>query len=136
MVVNGALLTDEQHELRLLPAAGSVAAGRRWVQNEAEVAGVGGDVLDVLEVLTSELVSNAVVHGPQDGVVRVRAHVLDDVIRVSVGDDSQVRPVPRAADPGDLHGRGLILVEALATAWGVDVHPADGKDVWFELAIA
>jgi hypothetical protein len=38
-------------------------------------------------------------------------------------------------EPTDEHGRGAFLVDALANDWGADVHPEDGKTVWFEIDI-
>ncbi|MEV5319430.1 ATP-binding protein [Streptomyces sp. NPDC052687] len=85
----------------------------------------------VAELLTSELVTNALVHTDDDAVLT--ATVGPRGLRVEVRDFVARRPTPRvpAADDGT-HGRGLILVEALAADWGVRPH-AVGKAVWFEL---
>ncbi|MFF5444056.1 ATP-binding protein [Streptomyces sp. NPDC012888] len=89
------------------------------------------DTAEVAELLTTELVTNALVHTDQGAEVGIR---LDDArLRVEVRDSADKRPRPYVpiADDGT-HGRGLLLVQALADAWGVDPL-ADGKVVWFEL---
>ncbi|MEU8587522.1 ATP-binding protein [Streptomyces sp. NPDC048664] len=86
---------------------------------------------EIAELLTSELVTNAVIHTDRDAVLTatVSAHGL----RVEVRDFVARRPRPRRPDIDDgTHGRGLILVESLADAWGVRAHGV-GKAVWFEL---
>ncbi|AYA21026.1 ATP-binding protein [Streptomyces alfalfae] len=86
---------------------------------------------DVAELLTSELVTNALVHTDDDAVVT--ASVGPRGLRVEVRDFAGNRPEPRAPDPDDsTHGRGLVLVQSLADAWGVRAHGV-GKAVWFEL---
>lgn len=88
------------------------------------------DAIDVVELLTSELVTNAVEHAGSPA--RVAAAVLGARIRVSVSDDD---PTPlQVATPaaGAEGGRGLALVEALSLSWGIDVTPS-GKTVWFEI---
>ncbi|WP_369212684.1 ATP-binding protein [Streptomyces flavofungini] len=86
---------------------------------------------DVAELLTSELATNALVHTDRDAIVT--ATVGPRGLRVEVRDFVGTRPEPRvpAADDGT-HGRGLILVQSLADAWGVRAHGV-GKAVWFEL---
>ena len=54
------------------------------------------------------------------------------MVRLRVEDNSSVRPVVRTAAPDAATGRGLFIVEQLATQWGVDLH-RDGKSVWVEL---
>ena len=86
---------------------------------------------DVAELLTSELVTNALVHTDHDAVLTVT--VGPRGLRVEVRDFVARRPrlrVPKADD--GTHGRGLVLVQSLADAWGVRVHGV-GKAVWFEL---
>ncbi|MEU6218792.1 ATP-binding protein [Streptomyces sp. NPDC047022] len=86
---------------------------------------------EIAELLTSELVTNALIHTDQEAVLTatVSAHGL----RVEVRDFVARRPRPRMPDIDDgTHGRGLILVESLADAWGVRSHGV-GKAVWFEL---
>ncbi|MFG3282282.1 ATP-binding protein [Streptomyces sp. NPDC048111] len=86
---------------------------------------------DVAELLTSELVTNALVHTEHGAVVT--ATVDEDGLRVEVRDFVAALPTPHAPSDGDgTHGRGLLLVEALADAWGVCEHGM-GKVVWFEL---
>ncbi|MBV2355737.1 ATP-binding protein [Streptomyces sp. J2-1] len=86
---------------------------------------------DIAELLTSELVTNALVHTDDDAVLI--AVVSEHGLRVEVRDFVPRRPLPRvpvAAE--DTGGRGLLLLESLADAWGVRPHGA-GKSVWFEL---
>ncbi len=94
---------------------------RRWRCAEA---------LDTIELLVSELVTNAITHAASAAEVAV---VLQpERIRIEVADESTELPKPREAGPRDASGRGLALVEELATAWGVDVR-GEGKTVWFEV---
>ncbi|MFE4593224.1 ATP-binding protein [Streptomyces laurentii] len=86
---------------------------------------------DVAELLTSELVTNALVHTDHGAVVT--ATVVPEQLRVEVRDFVPGIDPPRVpyADDGT-HGRGLVLVEALADSWGVE-NQGVGKVVWFEL---
>jgi anti-sigma regulatory factor (Ser/Thr protein kinase) len=85
----------------------------------------------VAELLTSELVTNALVHTDDEAILT--ATVGPRGLRVEVRDFVARRPRLRvpAADDGT-NGRGLLLVQSLAAAWGVRPH-AVGKSVWFEL---
>ncbi|CCK26538.1 regulatory protein [Streptomyces davaonensis JCM 4913] len=86
---------------------------------------------EIAELLTSELVTNALVHTDRDAVLT--ATVGPRGLRVEVRDFVARRPrlrVPTADD--GTHGRGLVLVQSLADAWGVRPHGV-GKAVWFEL---
>ncbi|MFJ9815704.1 ATP-binding protein [Streptomyces sp. NPDC101151] len=89
------------------------------------------DRSEIAELLTSELVTNALVHTDDDAVLT--AVVSPRGLRVEVRDFVARRPRLRAPDTGeDTHGRGLVLVQSLADAWGVRPHGV-GKSVWFEL---
>ncbi|MDK1345597.1 ATP-binding protein [Streptomyces sp. 378] len=86
---------------------------------------------DVAELLTSELVTNAIVHTDHDAVLTVT--LLPRGLRVEVRDFVARRPRLRVAVPDEgTNGRGLLLVQSLADAWGVRPHGV-GKAVWFEL---
>ncbi|WP_030338603.1 ATP-binding protein [Streptomyces sp. NRRL S-1022] len=86
---------------------------------------------EIAELLTSELVTNALVHTDDDAVLT--AVVEDGGLRVEVRDFVARRPEPRACGTDDdTHGRGLLLVQSLADAWGVRPHGV-GKSVWFRL---
>ncbi|MCX4765802.1 ATP-binding protein [Streptomyces sp. NBC_01275] len=86
---------------------------------------------ETAELLTSELVTNALVHTDDDAVLT--ATVGPDGLRVEVRDFVARRPSPRMPRTDDgTHGRGLVLVQSLADAWGVRTHGV-GKVVWFEL---
>ncbi|MFJ3927420.1 ATP-binding protein [Streptomyces sp. NPDC090022] len=89
------------------------------------------DAAEVAELLTTELVTNALVH--TDHGAEVSAAWADARLRVEVRDFTARRPRPYVptADDGT-HGRGLVLVQSLADAWGVDPL-GGGKVVWFEL---
>ncbi|MBV7695909.1 ATP-binding protein [Streptomyces sp. TRM70350] len=86
---------------------------------------------EIAELLTSELVTNAIVHTDDDAVLT--ATVEPRGLRVEVRDFVARPPRPRMANADEhTHGRGLVLVESLADAWGVRPHGV-GKSVWFEL---
>jgi len=89
------------------------------------------DLLAAVEVLVSELATNAVRHARTLFTV---AAVWDGLtLRVQVSDASPLSPRPRrAARPDREGGRGLLLVDAIATDWGVDLHPR-GKTIWFAM---
>jgi len=108
----------------------SSSAARRFVRQA--LRDVPADVGDAAALLASELASNACQHAATDFVVRVD-HTADRV-RVEVSDTGPGQPVPRAPTAGELSGRGLRIVDALADDWGVAARP-DGKVVWFTLAI-
>ena len=88
------------------------------------------ELCDDATLIVSELVSNAVRHAGT--VIGLRLRRTDRGIRLEVTDGS-VRPIRRTT-PGvlDEGGRGLALVDALATHYGVEGHPG-GKTVWAEL---
>lgn len=83
------------------------------------------------ELLASELVTNALVHTDHGAVFT--ATVAASTLRVEVRDFMAGLPVPHTpAAHLDTHGRGLVLVQSLADAWGVCTYGV-GKVVWFEL---
>ncbi|WP_189932537.1 ATP-binding protein [Streptomyces sulfonofaciens] len=86
---------------------------------------------ETAELLTTELITNALVHTDDEAVLT--ATVGPHVLRVEVKDFVDRVPRPRApgADEGT-NGRGLLLVQSLANAWGVRAQ-GSGKVVWFEL---
>lgn len=88
--------------------------------------------LEVLLLLLSEVVTNAVLHARTGGAVTAAA--TDDGVRVEVSDGSTSRPVRRPFTEMSPTGRGLHLLDRLATSWGIDDVAAGGKVVWFEVA--
>ncbi len=89
------------------------------------------DTAHAAELLASELVTNALLHTDHGAVVT--ATVASSTLRVEVRDFMAGMPVPRqAVSHLGTNGRGLLLVQSLADAWGVRTH-GDGKVVWFEL---
>lgn len=88
------------------------------------------DVTDVVMLLVTELVTNAVLHAQTS--VRVRVEVSGPRVRIDVQDQSPTMPELLSDSPESLSGRGLLLVERLADRWGYEPHPS-GKTVWFEI---
>lgn len=85
-------------------------------------------LVDDALLLTSELVTNSVLHGGPPLVVAVDCD--GERLLVRVRDGSPDVPSVREAAQGDESGRGLALVAALSEEWGVEPDP-DGKYVWF-----
>jgi len=110
----------------------SVGAARRFVRDVLMSRSVPEEVVDTVELLTSEIVTNAILHGRAEPKLVVE--VGDGVVRVGVHDMSPELPVRRATRPDDVSGRGVLIVEELALAWGVEPERGGGKRVWFEVA--
>lgn len=92
--------------------------------------------VETVVLLTSEVVSNVVQHAgphrPDDEFV-LSVEMTDDLVRVEVTDQHPGSPRADAPDRADgLSGRGLLLLDVLASAWGV-VPKDKGKVVWFEV---
>jgi DNA-binding NarL/FixJ family response regulator len=128
-VVDGVLFSASTGLPRDTASAGSA---RRFV-DEVLASWDCGPLLDDLQLLVSELVTNAVVHAGSEAQVAVR--LLPDALRVEVvdrGGPSLGATVPGPERVDAESGRGLFLVDRLARAWGVE--PIDGgKSVWFEV---
>ncbi|WP_244188612.1 ATP-binding protein [Streptomyces yokosukanensis] len=121
-------------ELPAQPAA--VAAARRVVRELLAAWGTPEGRRDDAALVTSELVTNALVHTAGDRIV-CRLHDTADRVRIEV-EDREGGPVPPAArrpGPDDPHGRGLLLVDALSRDWGVTPIPGrPARVVWAELS--
>jgi anti-sigma regulatory factor (Ser/Thr protein kinase) len=112
-----------------LPASAS-SAGLARVLVRSALAGFETQLVEVAELLVSELVTNAVAHARSAPVMRI--DVTGDAVRVMVADAAPgpVEVADAAQDaPG---GRGLLLVDSLAASWGWSPTP-EGKRVWFTL---
>ncbi|MCG7529309.1 ATP-binding protein [Streptomyces sp. OfavH-34-F] len=112
----------------------SVAAARRLTKARLGEWHAGGDTREAAVLIVSELVTNAVVHTASARVL-CELRCLEGRLRVSVQDQGHQPGGPclgRGAD--DEHGRGLLLVDSLATAWGSrDAGDGSGRIVWAEL---
>ncbi|MGZ8599596.1 MAG: ATP-binding protein [Actinomycetota bacterium] len=118
----------------VLPA-GPVAVGEARRHVRSRLAGIlpTQAVADV-ELLTSELVSNAVRHALLNGNGTIGLSIESEsaTVRISVVDSGEgFDPTKRARDPGpDEGGWGLFLVEEMSDRWGIDESP---HGVWFEI---
>lgn len=101
---------------------------RRFVRDV--VGDAAADLLASVELLVSELVTNAVVHAL--GEPEIGVQLSERAIRVEVADDTPALPHRRTPDALRPGGRGLLLLDRVASRWGVDPRPG-GKVVWFEL---
>jgi anti-sigma regulatory factor (Ser/Thr protein kinase) len=124
------------------PEPKAAAAARRFVRDTLQawvVTGADGGhgLVDDAVLLTSELVTNAVVHAGTP--VQVTCRLADGAVEVVVSDGHPGRLVPEASEyeavPSErTGGRGLLMPAALASAWGVAYGRAS-KAVWFRLAL-
>ncbi|MEV5043558.1 ATP-binding protein [Streptomyces griseoincarnatus] len=96
-------------------------------------------VADDLTLGAQELMANAVTHGCRGQAVRkftLKASCLRGRVRVEVQDPSPDLPLRRSASDDCEGGRGLVLVNEVATRWGFQPGPGQGKTVWMELDAA
>ncbi|MFW6691968.1 ATP-binding protein [Streptomyces sp. MAR4 CNX-425] len=112
---------------RMFPrSARSVRRARDFVAARVRA----GDRADDIRVCVSELVTNALRHTPAGHLFLVRVLAQEHLVHVEVHDAG--RGEPRLCAPADTddHGRGLLLVAALADDWGTADRDGPGKVVW------
>jgi anti-sigma regulatory factor (Ser/Thr protein kinase) len=101
---------------------------RRWLA-ESFGEDLDGLVRETAQLLISELVTNAIVHG--QGRVEVHAELNPDRLIVEVSDEGPgFTSTVRERDPNTAGGCGLRIVEKEASRWGIC---EDAAEVWFEL---
>lgn len=115
-----------------LPSQPSSARLARRLARGA-MGGCAEPVVETAELLITELISNAVRHAASPPVMRI--DVESGTVRVAVSDTSPKTPDVRQPDLEAEGGRGLLLVESLATSWGW-TRTSDGKQIWFTLDAA
>lgn len=113
---------------------GSAREARRFVEAALGRAGVQDQALaDRLTLATSELVTNAVVHAGSEAEVQIT--VDQAFVWLEVADKSAALPERTPPSVTSTQGRGLVLVDALARAWGVAPASAGfGKSVWVQVS--
>jgi anti-sigma regulatory factor (Ser/Thr protein kinase) len=118
------------HDVPPDPAA--VAHARRFLRNTMDDWDIGEETTDAAELCLSELVTNAVIHAHSGCSVRVL--VEQGILTTTVRDNGAptAGALEHADDPLRVHGRGLELVDVLATRWGSELNTV-GTTVWFVL---
>lgn len=103
---------------------------RLFVREALAITDASADIVDSAVLLVSELATNVTLHARTDLQVTLRFD--DNVLWGEVKDWNSRLPQPCLAPEGATTGRGLALVDAVATRWGIE-RDEDGKLVWFSL---
>jgi anti-sigma regulatory factor (Ser/Thr protein kinase) len=122
--------TGGMSTLNLEPVVESTPVARHWIA--AHLRDLPSEVTGYAALLTSELVTNAVLHAATPMCLTL--HILPDRIRVDVADGNPAFPALKEYGRDAATGRGLTLFNSLASDWGVQA-VAGGKIVWFELPV-
>jgi anti-sigma regulatory factor (Ser/Thr protein kinase) len=115
----------------LPPEPASATRARQLAREQLRVA-CSSVVLETVALLVTELVTNAILHARTPLTLVIETDT--DRVRLRVEDSSRQQPQVRRYDTDAVTGRGLALVERLASAWGVET-TATGKVVWCEIAM-
>ena len=118
------------HAMAADPVA--VSESRRFLRRTLENWGIDDETTDKAVLCLSELVTNALIHARTGCVVRVVLEQNALMVRVRDGGSPEPDSTVPLADPLQVHGRGLQLVDALVARWGSERDSA-GTTVWFVL---
>ncbi|WP_326612216.1 ATP-binding protein [Streptomyces scopuliridis] len=116
----------------------SVARARHWLRDELQRWRLHTDLCDVAVLVVSELFTNAVLH-TASALISCEVRLLAEHVRLDVHDQGarDGAPSPRSPDSRAENGRGLLLVESLAEAWGVGSREGGvGRTVWAMLPLS
>ena len=118
-------------EITLPPDTESPGRARSFVRQA--LADEPGDITDMVLLLVSEVVTNAVLHARSQ--IRLGIGWNGDAVRVEVADHSPLPATPRRFAELATTGRGMQMVDQVADSWGL--RPVDdGKVIWFELTMS
>jgi CheY-like chemotaxis protein len=109
----------------------SVREARRFVRARLVEWNVEA-LLDDAIIVVSELAANAITHA--DSPYRVRLALSDGALRIEVRDAGPGTPEPQPRSMTEEHGRGLLMVAALSSSWGIEESDDHHKLVWADLA--
>lgn len=120
---------------RVFPATtAAISDVRVWLRTHLTTLELEADTVHTAELLISEVATNALKHAQTSQIIvrLITDHVLEAAVR-----DTASGALPRVAQPDleESSGRGLLLVDALATEWGATV-TSHGKWVWFRLPLS
>lgn len=120
---------DWSHAAEFAADPASVRMTRLWVSQRLLDHDLAY-LVDDLQLVVSELATNAMMHAETPFVVTLRAFKAS--VRLEVLDGVQSGPVRRTAQILETSGRGVAIVDTLSRAWGVTGNPSGGKSVWAE----
>ena len=124
-------MTSERVRAELPGVLSSPGAARTLVRDALRAWGLSG-LEDTALLLASELATNAVLHARSTFLLEVRR--TGTGVRIAVSDTAAGSPAARHYALQSSNGRGLAMVEQLATGWGTDAGTGVyAKTVWFEL---
>ncbi len=115
-----------------LPPEPSSATRARTLAREQLEASCSTDTVETVALLVTELVTNAILHARTPLLLTLES--CPGHVRICVEDHSIDQPAVRSYESDAVTGRGLALVEQLASTWGVDTTPV-GKVVWCEVSV-
>jgi two-component sensor histidine kinase len=125
-------MTAGSQRLIMPPASGALAELRRWARSWMEQHPTQGVDPDNVVLSMTELVTNSIKHGA--GPVHVELTGDTDNLLLIVSDCSEKMPRRQDLTTEAETGRGILILESLATRWGVQPEPTGGKSVWCEFA--
>jgi anti-sigma regulatory factor (Ser/Thr protein kinase) len=114
----------------MLPEANAPAHARQWLREMLTGFSSPRELLDDTLIVVDELVSNSVRHAATPIVVTLE--YASGVCRCAVTDRCTSGPLPRLLERADGSGRGLRIVNAIASSWGVERSNA-GTTVWVQV---
>jgi anti-sigma regulatory factor (Ser/Thr protein kinase) len=139
-------LAPQRRELDLAGhGSGAIGRSRRFVgealaqwlesavgeaADPAEAGRIRDQFVQDMQILVSEVVTNACVH--TGGPLGLLVDCAPERLRIEVTDSSSVAPVPREPGQGEPGGYGLLVAQRLARSWGSEPH-GEGKAVWLEV---
>lgn len=121
-----------QSVLELPKALTSAALARRFVTATLTDWSLP-TLIDPALLVASELAANAVTHA--DSAFRIQLALTQRTLRIDVIDFGQGTPEPQPPSTTQESGRGLLLIDALTAAWGIEDGPGTGKLVWAEISL-
>ncbi|MFD8261257.1 ATP-binding protein [Streptomyces griseoluteus] len=93
----------------------------------------GTPASEAVALIVAELAANAVLYGRVPGRdFELRLHHRDGTVRIELSDTHPAHPKLPVHDPTAEGGRGLLLIDAVATRWGTSPRGGPGKTVWAE----